>query len=62
MNSKSAFEDKWENTFQYIDLMFEYWEVRRKLLREFPDKLFESNRYMCERMLETGLIKCKHEK
>lgn len=41
--------------------MFAYWDIRHKLRDEFPDKFYDSNRSFAQKMLDRGLIKCKHE-
>ena len=61
-NSSNQADIKYEKLARYLDLMFIYWDVRRKLRDEFPDKFFESNRSFAQKMLDKGLIKYKHEK
>ena len=57
----SKVEFKLERTIRYLDLMVNLWDVRSKLRNEFPDKFFDANEHFAQKMLDRGLIKCKHE-
>src|SRR3989344_3440190 len=53
---------KWERTMRYLNLMFAQWDIRDKIKHEFPEKYFESEKSLCQILIERKIIKCNHKK
>lgn len=60
-SSKDEMDIKWEKTMRYYDLSSKYWEIRKTLWEEYPEKMRESTKNLASICLKWGLIKCKHE-
>ena|SRR3989338_431281 len=53
---------KWERTMRYLNLMFAQWDIRDKIKHEFPEKYFESEKSLCQILIDRDIIECDHSK
>lgn len=52
--------EKWNKQMRYIDLMLKYVDVRSELFREYPEKMWNSEKRFAKRILSEGIIECDH--
>ena len=62
VQQKDEFDIKWRRWNRYWDLTIKYWEIGDTLRQEFPERMSESAKKSAEIWLDSGLVKCKHER
>ncbi|OGH39292.1 MAG: hypothetical protein A3B44_02315 [Candidatus Levybacteria bacterium RIFCSPLOWO2_01_FULL_38_21] len=60
--TKKIFEnnEKWNERMRYIYLMLKYMDIRSELFREYPEKMWDSEKRFAKRIPSEGIINCDH--